>query len=83
MTAPSNSAPRAPVTVYGENAFQMMFSQMLVAMNREMPEPRPYPLVSSSSRQMTMMPAATSCSTIRIALAAPRSRTSPYMPDTT
>jgi len=41
ITAPSNSAPRGPVTVYGEKAFQMMFSQMLVAMKSEMPEPRP------------------------------------------
>ena len=41
MIAPSNSAPRAPVTVYGEKAFQMIDSQMLVAMKSEMPEPMP------------------------------------------
>ena len=39
----------------------MMFSQMLVAMKREMPEPRPYPFWSISSRQITMMPAMNSC----------------------
>ena len=29
--------------VVGENAFQMIDSQILVAMKREIPEPRPYP----------------------------------------
>ena len=57
MTAPSNSAPRPVFTVVGLKAFQMMLSHWFVAMNREMPEPRPYPFVKSSSRQMTMMPA--------------------------
>ena len=66
MTAPSNSAPRAPVMVYGLKAFQMMLSQMLVAMKREIPEPSPYPFCSSSSRQMTMMPAKNSCSSTEL-----------------
>jgi hypothetical protein len=29
--------------VTGENDFQRMVSQMLVAMKREIPDPRPYP----------------------------------------
>ena len=41
MTAPSNSAPRPVFTVVGEKAFQMMLSHWFVAMNSEMPEPRP------------------------------------------
>lgn len=39
--APSNSAPRPTLTVVGENAFQTIVSQILVAMKREIPDPRP------------------------------------------
>jgi hypothetical protein len=35
ITAPSNSVPRPVLSVVGENAFQMIVSQMLVAMKRE------------------------------------------------
>lgn len=42
MMAPSNSVPLPVLIVVGENAFQMMVSQMFVAMNREIPDPRPY-----------------------------------------
>lgn len=42
MMAPSNSVPLPVLIVVGENAFQIIVSQMLVAMNREMPDPRPY-----------------------------------------
>ena len=52
--APSNSEPRPMLTVVGENAFQTMDSQIFVAMKRLMPEPRPYPFWSSSSRRITM-----------------------------
>jgi len=41
VTAPSNSVPRPVFTVAGENDFQTMVSQMLVAMKREIPDPRP------------------------------------------
>ncbi len=41
MMAPSNSGPRPVLTVFGEKAFQMIDSQMLVAMKREIPEPSP------------------------------------------
>ena len=41
MIAPSNSVPFPVLIVVGEKAFQIMFSQMLVAMKREIPEPRP------------------------------------------
>ena len=42
------------LTVVGENAFQTMDSQMLVAMSRLIPEPRPYPFWRSSSRRITI-----------------------------
>ena len=41
MTAPSNSVPLPVLMVAGEKDFQMIVSQMLVAMKREIPEPRP------------------------------------------
>lgn len=42
MIAPSNSVPRPVLMVVGENAFQMIVSQMFVAMNNEIPDPKPY-----------------------------------------
>ena len=36
-----HSMERPVLMVVGENDFQMMLSQMLVAMKREMPDPRP------------------------------------------
>jgi hypothetical protein len=41
MMAPSNSVPCSVRMVIGENDRHRMFSQMFVAMNSEMPEPRP------------------------------------------
>lgn len=38
MTAPSNSGPRPVLMVVGEKAFQMIDSQMLVAMNKDIPD---------------------------------------------
>ena len=35
------SGPRPVLIVVGEKAFQMIDSQILVAMKRDMPEPRP------------------------------------------
>jgi len=43
IMAPSNSAPFSVLMVIGENDFQRMISQMLVAMKSEIPDPRPYP----------------------------------------
>lgn len=42
MMAPSNSVPLPVLMVVGEKAFQMIVSQMFVAMNNEIPDPRPY-----------------------------------------
>ena len=41
MTAPSNSGPRPVLMVVGENAFQMILSQTLVAMKSDIPLPKP------------------------------------------
>jgi len=41
MMAPSNSAPCSVLIVIGEKDFHRMISQMLVAMKREIPDPRP------------------------------------------
>lgn len=50
MTAPSYSKFWSILWVIGEKAFHMMFSQILMAMKREVPElPIPYPLESNSS----------------------------------
>jgi len=41
IIAPSNSVPWSVLIVTGENDFQRIVSQILVAMKREMPDPRP------------------------------------------
>lgn len=51
MMAPSNSVPLPVLIVVGENAFQMIVSQMLVAMKREMPDPSPYLRVRRHEQQ--------------------------------
>jgi len=43
MIDPSNSIPLSVLMVIGEKHFQIMVSQILVAMNKEIPDPRPYP----------------------------------------
>jgi hypothetical protein len=41
MIAPSNSTLFSVLTVMGEKALQMIFSQTLVAIKREIPDPSP------------------------------------------
>jgi hypothetical protein len=41
ITAPSNSGPRPVLIVVGENAFQIILSQTLVAMKSDIPLPKP------------------------------------------
>ena len=53
--------PRPVLTVVGLKAFHTMVSQILVAMKREMPEPKPYPFCRSSSKSRTIKPATKSC----------------------
>lgn len=57
--------PRPVLTVVGLNAFHTMVSQMLVAMKREIPEPRPYPFCRSSSKSKTIKPATKSCENLK------------------
>jgi hypothetical protein len=71
MTAPSYSTPPSPRTVIGENAFQIMLSQMLTAMNKEIPDPRPYPFYNISSSIKIMIDAKTNWRIIKIAFPAP------------
>jgi hypothetical protein len=40
--------------VIGENDFQTMVSQTLVAINNEIPDPNPYPFDNISSNKMIM-----------------------------
>lgn len=54
--------------------------QMLVAINKEILDPRPYPFWRGSSKQMTMMPAKQSCRIMSIAFPAPNWLTLPYIP---
>ena len=80
MTAPSNSGPRPVLMVVGENAFQIIDSQIFVAMNREIPLPNPYPFCSNSSSRITMRPATTNCTTSSTQTPAPKSEGNPYRP---
>ena len=60
IIAPSYSTPPSWLRVIGLKDFQRMLSQMLVAMNKEIPDPMPYPFCMSSSRRITRIPAKTS-----------------------
>jgi hypothetical protein len=40
---PSNSVPESVLIVIGENDLHKIFSQTLQAINKEIPEPIPYP----------------------------------------
>jgi len=54
MIAPSYSVPASVLRVIGEKDFHTMVSQTLVAMNKEIPDPSPYPLDNISSNKMMM-----------------------------
>ena len=58
-------------------------NQILVAMKREIPEPRPYPFCRSSSKHITMIPAKQSWTIIRMAFPTPSWLTLPYIPERT
>lgn len=50
INAPSISTPFSVFIVTGENALQKIDSQILVAINKEIPEPIPYPFYNISSK---------------------------------
>lgn len=52
-------------------------------MNRDIPEPRPYPFCSNSSRRVTINPAKTSCIIMSKPLKYPSSAGGPYIPEIT
>ena len=49
--------PLPVLTVAGLKAFHIIVSQMFVAINNEIPDPRPYPFCSNSSNSNTIRPA--------------------------
>jgi hypothetical protein len=55
----------------GLNERHTIFYEILTAINKEMPEPNPYPFCSISSSRITMNPEAVSCIIISIALPIP------------
>lgn len=54
MKSEKKNIPLPVLTVAGLKDFQTIVSQMLVAMKREIPEPRPYPFCNNSSRSRTI-----------------------------
>ena len=86
ITAPSNSVPRPVSTVAGEKALHTIVSLKLVAIKRQISEPRPslyispYPFWRSSSSSRTMRPAMKSWMMIKRQTPVPMSLGYPYMP---
>lgn len=78
---PSNSVPPSDLIVTGEKHFHKIFSQILVAKNKEVPEPIPYPAYNISSRRMTTIPAKTNYKRISKAFPVPKYSRSPYYPE--
>lgn len=72
MMEPSYSSPKSVFVTSGEKVFQMIVSQILMAMKSEIPEfPSPYPLLKSSSRSITTTPAKVNWIMINNAFPAP------------
>lgn len=81
MIEPSNSTPLELVIVIGLSDFHKMFSQTLVAINKDIPEPMPYPLFKRSSKRRTTIPEKVSWNRMMRPFPKPRSSTFPYAPD--
>lgn len=71
ITDPSNSIPLSVLIVIGEKHFQIIVSQILVAINNEIPEPSPYPFYNNSSNMITTIPAKVNYKMIKSAFPAP------------
>ena len=69
--------------VIGERLLQTIFSQILTAINKETPDPSPYPFCNISSNRITMNPEAVNWMIMRIAFPAPIWSKLPYAPDQT
>lgn len=77
MSEPSNYVPYYDLMVIGLNDFHTMLYEILTAMNKDIPEPSPYPFCSISSRRMTMNPEAVNCMIISMAFPGPISEMDP------
>lgn len=73
MIEPSNYVPYSDFIVIGLKARQTIFSEILTAINRETPDPIPYPFCSISSNKITMNPEAVNCMMINMAFPTPMS----------
>lgn len=83
-TAPSYSNPYSVLWVMGEKDFHMILSQMLIAMNNDVPEfPIPYPFDNNSSIMIIKTVENTNYIIIKMAFPAPNLSNSPYIPDHT
>ena len=87
ITDPSNSVPDSVLMVIGENDLHKIFSQTLQAINKEIPDPIPYPsfqllqfTYKSSSNKMQTIPAINNWHKIKVAFPNPKVLISPYYP---
>ena len=70
--APSYSSPNSVFILNGLKDFQTIVSQILIAINKDIPlYPRPYPFSSNSSNKNTTTPAKTNWATIKTQLVTP------------
>ncbi len=83
INAPSNSTPFSVLIVIGDNAFQNIISQMLVAINNDIPEPIPYPFYNISSKYNTRMHEMVNYKISNNAFHVPIYYIVPYIPDIT
>ena len=67
--------------VTGEKAHQKIFYAVFAHINRDIPEPSPYPFLSMSSSKMTTIPAPINCITMMTMVAMGISEGIPYVPD--
>lgn len=77
---PSNYIPYYDERVTGLNKLQNKFSEVLATINKEIPDPRPYPCLSIESKRITITPENKSWEIIRIILIIPIWEGGPYAP---
>lgn len=80
MKDPSNSIPYYDERVTGLKRLQNKFYDVFATMNKEMPDPNPYPFLSIESSKITITPADNNCSRIRAMLNIPSWEGGPYAP---
>ena len=80
VIAPSYSTPFSVVKVKGLKLLHKIFSDILVAINNDIPLPIPYPLDNISSNNITIKPAKLNWIINKILFFTPINSTSPYIP---